>query len=94
MYQENVYKSYIHLIHIEDLALNNLQWLICHKTQTNQTTNPELCLPRIWCLQEFYGKPLTSYWCACPAAIQIFLSVIREPSTNKSGNSEKLSSAG
>ena len=21
----------------EDLALNNLQWLICHKTQLNQT---------------------------------------------------------
>ena len=21
----------------EDLALNNLQWLICHKTQSNQT---------------------------------------------------------
>ena len=21
----------------EDLALNNLQWLICHKTQPNQT---------------------------------------------------------
>ena len=27
----------------EDLALNNLQWLICHKTQPNQT-NPLLCL--------------------------------------------------
>ena len=22
----------------EDLALNNLQWLICHKTQPNQTS--------------------------------------------------------
>ena len=21
----------------EDLALNNIQWLICHKTQPNQT---------------------------------------------------------
>ena len=33
-----VYKSYIYLIYMykEDLALNNLQWLICHKTQPNQ----------------------------------------------------------
>ena len=23
----------------EDLALNNLQWLICHKTQPNQIIN-------------------------------------------------------
>ena len=28
----------IYLIHMykQDLALNNLQWLICHKTQPNQ----------------------------------------------------------
>ena len=26
----------------EDLALNNLQWLICHKTQPNQTLFPEV----------------------------------------------------
>ena len=24
-------------MHKEDLALNNLQWLICHKTKPNQT---------------------------------------------------------
>ena len=24
-------------VYKEDLALNNLQWLICHKTQPNQT---------------------------------------------------------
>ena len=24
-------------MHEEDLALNNLQWLICHKTKLNQT---------------------------------------------------------
>ncbi len=24
-------------MHKEDLALSNLQWLICHKTKTNQT---------------------------------------------------------
>ena len=32
-----VYKSYIYLIYMykEDLALNNLQWLICHKTKPN-----------------------------------------------------------
>ena len=34
-----VYKSYIPLIYMykENLALNNLQWLICHKTQPNKT---------------------------------------------------------
>ena len=26
----------------EDLALNNLQWLICHKTRQNQTKSPKL----------------------------------------------------
>ena len=31
--------NHIYLIYKykEDLALNNLQWLICHKTQLNQT---------------------------------------------------------
>ena len=24
-------------MYIKDLALNNLQWLICHKTKSNQT---------------------------------------------------------
>ena len=24
-------------MHKDDLALNNLRWLICHKSQTNQT---------------------------------------------------------
>ena len=27
---------YLIYMHEEDLALNNLQWLICHKTQPNQ----------------------------------------------------------
>ena len=31
VYLQNVFTN-----HIEDLALNNLQWLICHKTQPNQ----------------------------------------------------------
>ena len=26
-------------MYILDLALNNLQWLICHKTKPNQTKN-------------------------------------------------------
>ena len=30
-----IYKSYD--IYKEDLALNNLQWLICYKNQTNPT---------------------------------------------------------
>ena len=31
--------NYIYLIYMykEDLTLNNLQWLICHKTQPNPT---------------------------------------------------------
>ena len=34
----------MHLIYmyIQDLALNNLQWLICHQTQTHQTTHETL----------------------------------------------------
>ena len=27
-----------------DLALDNLQWLICHKTKPNQTINVNSCL--------------------------------------------------
>ena len=36
-YQENVFANPIYLIYMykEDLALNNLQWLICHKTKPN-----------------------------------------------------------
>ena len=33
-YKLCVYKLYMYK---EDLALNNLQWLICHKTKPNQT---------------------------------------------------------
>ena len=33
-----VYKSYISMYQL-DLALNNLQWLICNKTQPNQQLN-------------------------------------------------------
>ena len=29
---------YLEFMYKEDLALNNLQWFICHKTQTNQIT--------------------------------------------------------
>ena len=34
-YQQNVFTNHIYLIimYKEDLALNNQQWLICHKTQ-------------------------------------------------------------
>ena len=32
----------------EDLALNNLQWLICHKTQPNQILYIQyMCMKRI-----------------------------------------------
>ena len=37
-YQQNVFTNHIYLIYMyeEDLALNNLQWLICYKTKSNQ----------------------------------------------------------
>ena len=41
LFEKVIYKmcsQIIYLIYMykEDLALNNLQWLICHKTQPNQ----------------------------------------------------------
>ena len=30
-----VYKTYIYYMYKKDLALNNLHWLICHKTKPN-----------------------------------------------------------
>ena len=30
---------YLEYMHQEDLALNNLQWLICHKTQPTKLLN-------------------------------------------------------
>ena len=37
-YLQNVFTYHIYLIYMykDDLALNNLQWLICHKNQPNQ----------------------------------------------------------
>ena len=33
----------------EDMALNNLQWLICHKTQPNQIIYINyICIKRVW----------------------------------------------
>ena len=46
-----VYKSYIYSIYTykQDLALNNRQWLICHKTQPNQIIYIwYICIKRIW----------------------------------------------
>ena len=38
----NLTKSYVYLIYMykEELSLNNLQWLICHKTKPNQYLKP------------------------------------------------------
>ena len=42
-YKLFVYKSYIRFMYKEDLALNNLQGLICYKTQpTNQSTSHQI----------------------------------------------------
>ena len=33
----------------KDLALNNLQWLICHKTKSNQILYIEyICIKKFW----------------------------------------------
>ena len=37
-----VNKSYVYYIYKDDLALNNQKWLICHKTQPNQTKQEHL----------------------------------------------------
>ena len=34
-----VYKSYLIDMYKQDLTLNNLKWLTCHKTKPNQTIN-------------------------------------------------------
>ena len=38
-YPQNVFTNHIYLIFVyeEDLALNDLQWFICHKTKQNKT---------------------------------------------------------
>ena len=36
IFKRNIYHIYLIYMYEEDLALNNLQWLICHKTQPNQ----------------------------------------------------------
>ena len=42
-------KSFMHLIYMykEDLALNNQQWLICHKTQLNHAKYTYILLMKI-----------------------------------------------
>ena len=39
----NMFINHIYLIYmcIQDLSLNNLQWLICHRIQPNQTKQEE-----------------------------------------------------
>ena len=39
-----------------DLALNNLQWLVCHKTQPNQTKLTVLCDRKI--VYDYIGLPI------------------------------------
>ena len=41
IYKLYIYKSYMYK---ENLALNNLQWLICHKSQPNQTKTSLLAI--------------------------------------------------
>ena len=47
MYKQDL--TYLIFMYKEDLALNNLQWLICHKTQPNQILYIQyICINRIW----------------------------------------------
>ena len=62
VYKKCVYKSYIFNIYMykEDLALNNLQKLICHKTKPNQITNDIL----LWTPTHGHvtvGQPVITY---------------------------------
>ena len=43
----------------KDLALNNLQWLICHKTQYNQTKS--LYHTKYYCLYSSQSKVNTHF---------------------------------
>ena len=45
----------------EDLALNNLQWLICHKTKPNQIREETFCKNSDFLLQFMYLHHL-SFW--------------------------------
>ena len=45
-YIQHIYSIYMYK---EDLALNNLQWLICYETQPNQILYIQyICIKRIW----------------------------------------------
>ena len=48
-----IYKMYLQIIYLvymykEDLALNNQQLLICHKTKPNRIYLIYICIKRIW----------------------------------------------
>ena len=50
-YQQNLFTNHIYLIYTykKDLALNNLKWLICHKTKPNWTKpNQFTCLQIVY----------------------------------------------
>ena len=47
MFKNVIYKMCLQIMYLiytykEDLALNNLQWLMCHKTKSNQTQPVDL----------------------------------------------------
>ena len=49
---KNVINKIIYLMYVykKDLALNNLQWLICHKMKPNQTNHVLFCLEKAYLL--------------------------------------------
>ena len=48
-----MFTNHIYLINMneQDWALNNLQWLICHKIQTNQPYDKSINILIVICLQ-------------------------------------------
>ena len=64
-YQQNVFTNHMYLIYMykEDLALNNLWWLICHKTKPSISKQ---CFEDVlvWCYTHWgsvFGNVLSTY---------------------------------
>ena len=60
-------KNYIQYVYEQDLALNNPQWLICHKTQLNHSSLG------VWAMWSIPSLPLLSVplwpWVVAPAKV-------------------------
>ena len=50
MYLQNVFTNHMYLIDMQkqDLALNNLQWLMCHTTKQNESNTKRRLTLSAW----------------------------------------------